>query len=237
MSNSTLSTMRGVLRTRLNEPTAGFWSNTDLNRHLQTSYNLYYLLYLRKNPRLAEQTTDVTYTSGAESAAVTVSGYTIGKIVLVEDRTDIQPGVVLEEADSKWGVVAEAVEPDSSDNPTGDPSKWYYVKTSAATTGVIAVAGKLYLTPVPGSTRTIRIHFQAEAQTLAGDTYTTGLPDEYEECVICYASVLAKIQEQVPPGVLSIYQDQQAKAEQKIRELAQGVSRGPGRIVFHDDTL
>jgi len=237
VSNSALSAMRGVLRTRLNEPTAGFWSNADLNKHLQTAYSTYYALYLRKNPRLAEQYSDVTYTSGAESVAVTVTGYTIGKIALVEDRTDIQPGVVLEECDSKMGVVAEAVGPDSSDNPTGDPAKWYYVKSSAATTGVIAVAGKLYLTPVPGSTRTIRIHFQAEAQSLAGDTYTTGLPDEYEECVICHAAVLAKVQEQVPPGVLSIFQDVLGKAEQKLRELAQGVSRGPGRIVFHDDTF
>jgi hypothetical protein len=236
MSNSALSTVRGVVRTRLNESTATFWSNADLNKHIQTAYNTYFGMYLNKNPRLARQSADVTYTASAESVTVTTTGYSIGKIVLVEDRTDIQPGIPLEEADSMWNVINESVEPDSSDTPTGDPSKWYFVRSSSTATGVISLTQTLYLSPVPGSARSLRIHYMAEPQSLAGDTYTTGLPDIYEECVVSGACVLAKIQEQVAPGVLQIYRDQLQSAEAKVRENARGLSTGPGRIRYYDDT-
>jgi hypothetical protein len=235
MGNSTLSTIRGVVRTRLNEATPGFWTNADLNKHIQTAYSKYCKRYINKNPRLAKQTTDMTYTALAEYCAVTVSGYSIGKVNLVEDRTDIQPGVPLEEADSFWTVVSESVDPESSANPTGDPSKYYFAKSSSATTGVIAVGQRLYLSPVPGSARSLRIHYAAEPQSLAGDTYTTGLPDDYEECVVCHACVLAKIQEQVAPGVLQSFRDQEKAAEAAVTENSRGTSRGPGRVVYFDD--
>lgn len=236
MGNSTLSTIRGVLRTRLNESTAGFWSNANLNTHLQTAYSKHFNRYLNKNPRLARQTADVTYTALAESVTVTTTGYSIGRIILVEDRTDIQPGVPLEEADSFWNVVNESVEPDASDNPTGDPNKWYFVRSSSTATGVISLTQTLYLSPVPGSARSLRIHYMADAQSLSADTYTTGLPDDYEECVVAEAAVLAKIQEQVAPVVLQVYRDQLQNAEAMVRENSRGLSRGPTRIRFYDDT-
>jgi hypothetical protein len=236
MSNSTLSAIRGRVRTRLNEPTPGFWTNANLNEHIQSSYVSEFGLYLRKNPKLAAQTVDLSYTALAESMTLTTTGYTVGRITLVEDRTTIQPGVVLDEAETKAGVVTEAADPEALTNPTGTPSRWYFERQSSATTGVLTITQKLFLSPVPGSTRSLRIHYAAEAQALSGDTYTTGLPDDYEEALICGACVLAKIQEQVPPGILQGFRDQLKEAETRIRENAGGPARGPGRIVYHDDT-
>jgi len=237
MSNRALSAIRTVLRYRLNEPSPGFWTNVALNTHIQTSYEETFALYLRKNPGQAKQYADVTYTAEAESVAVTISGYTLANVLVVEDRTEVQPGVVLTEADSFEQVIAEAEDPAAADNPTGDPSKWYYVRTSSASTGVLTIAGYIYLTPIPGSARSLRIHYQAEAQTLAGDSYTTGLPDTYEELLICRAAVLAKTQEGVTPSALAEFKAQAKEADLVVRTQTGGFSRGPSRIVYHDDTL
>lgn len=237
MSNSTLTAIRTALRTRLNEASPGFWTNANLNEHIQRSYNETFAMYLRKNPKQAKQSEDITYTAEAEYYAVTISGYTLAHVTSVEDRTEVQPGIPLSEADSLEEVIADAEDPAAADNPTGDPSKWYFVKTSATTTGVITVAGRLYLSPIPGTSRSIRIHYQAEAQSLAGDTYTTGLPDVYETRLIAKAAVYAKEQEGVSASALQAFKDEFKEADMAVRTMDGGFSRGPARIVYHDDTL
>lgn len=231
--NQALSVIRSIMRSRLNEPTPGFWKNPVLNMHLQSAYNEYFALFMRKNPEEEHRYVEVVYPGSAKSLAITTSGHLIALITVVEDYTDFNPGVPLGKAQGMEDIVRAGYATDYTTD--AGSSKYYFGRIPTVASGVQVLAQTLYLSPLPSTARSLRIHYAAGPQVLSADTYTTGLPDDYEECMIWRAIEIAKIQEGVPPSMLQIVQDQLKRADQAVRT-AKGPTRGGDRIVYHDCT-
>jgi len=232
MSNSARSALRTKVRNLLNEPTAGFWSDAVLNDFLQNAYDHYYREYVELNPEHGRRYHDFTYTGSAEYTDLTTTGYDIEQILQVEDRTDSQPGSLLEQSDSLGQLIRDANEYAALSVTSNTGFKWAFEKIESISSGVVTVTERIYFAPVPTAARSIRIHVQCAPQVLSGDTYTTGLPEFVERCIILMAAMDARLMELNPNlGNLPMLLEQ---AEQRMYRHTRPVKRGPMSILYED---
>ena len=164
--NKTLSDIRGMMRARLNEPSPGFWLNPVLNSHIQSAYNEYYQLFLQKNPEQESRTLDVTLTGGTSSVALTTTGHAIGAIKVVEDRTQPELAAPISRLQSREEFIQRSMAADvTTDNGA---FQYLYEVVPTVGTGVFTLTQTLFLAPTPTSSKSLRIHYAAGPQVLAG---------------------------------------------------------------------
>jgi|MudIll2142460700_1097286.scaffolds.fasta_scaffold432715_2 hypothetical protein len=230
MSNSALSVIRAKVRRLLNEATAEFWSDAVLNDFIQNSFDHYYRAYTEINPEFGRKYEDITYTASAEYYDITATGGDIESILFVEDRTNYQPGPKLQQATS-------LVELQKVSYPaiytSLSPCFWYFEKVESITTGVVTIKNRLYLGPKPGSAKSLRLHVQAGPQPLAGDAYTTGMPDFVERCIILGAAIDAKLMEASPN--IRGFQELLMQAEQRLMNHSNRIGRGNNFMDYDPD--
>lgn len=234
MSGSTLSTLRTRVRDLLNEPTAAFWSDAQLNRYIASASNRYHGLLVQRDPNFALIAQDITYTASATSVKVTIGDSMLFKeAVLLEDRTYCTPGVPIPKADSLEDLfLAYRYVGDST--VAGEPAKYFVTVQQTIATGVVTEDLYLWLAPYPSAARTVRLHFRAFPNLISGgDTYTTGLTQQYDDCVVLQATIYAKLQEEKPN--LGNLQTELDKAERYAARLTNPMTRNSARVRWESD--
>ena len=234
-TGATLSALRTRLRDLLNEPTAGFWTDAQLNRYLATAYKRFYLEAIKLNPDFATRYYDITYTAGAASVNVSITDSFICREVYgMEDRTTSTPGPMMQQAES-----LEELHSCYANEPatviSGFPAKWYLKNVESTAAGVITQQLTIYVAPYPASAMTLRMHYRAEPQELStADTYTTGLSAEWDECVVYGALVLARMQEENSGGAQSAQTMVEASFVNAAR-LTRPIMRNSARVRYYPD--
>lgn len=231
MSNAALSVLRTRLRAILNESTAGFWSDANLNIYIAMAVAKYHDWWTRHNPHWGKSTIDVTYTASAESVTITVStGNEIMLVDYIEDRTNAQPGPHIDLVNTKEELADHyGVYNDTSWD--GIPLVAYIeVVEAEAVAGVKTHTYTIFLAPKPGSAHSLRLHTRRRPPALTSDTHTSGLPDIVEECVVLHAAMLARSQEESPPGGLVQLLEM---AERGAISSAKPLRSGPDSMVYY----
>ena len=231
MSNAALSVLRTRLRALLNEATAGFWTDANLNIYLAMAAAKYHDWWTRHSPHWGKSSIDVTYTASAESVAITVStGNEIMLIDYVEDRTTTQPGPRIDLVNTKDELAGNyGIYNDTSWD--GIPLVAYVeVVEAEAVAGVKTHAYTIYLAPKPSGAHSLRLHTRRRPPALTADTHTSGLPDIVEECVVLHAAMLARSQEESPPAGLVALLDM---AERAAISSAKPLRSGPDSVVYY----
>ena len=233
MSGSTLLTLRTRVRDLLNEPTAAFWTNAQLNRYIKQACDRYYGVYSKIVPEFGNMTSDITYTASAESVTVTISTWTFKEALFLEDRTNSQPGTTIPFADSLEALWEKHRQMGDS-TVAGEPVVAYLTHKQDITTGVVSETLTVYLAPYPVGSKTLRLHYRAEpADISGGDTYTTGLPLHWDDPVVFQACIYARMQEEKPN--LDVLYQELKRAEESAYSLSGNYRRNMARVRWDGD--
>ena len=238
--NNTLATLRGNVRDYLNEPvsSSSFWSDAQLNKYINFAYRKYADKWTRIQPQWGKRTVDITFPADSEYTDLDSSTWLYGGPwrldSFIEDRTYGQPGYRIPWANSKEelfkyynGIRDELV-------VGTNLVAWIEEFLTGTGTSVL----RLYLAPKPGSSRSLRLHFQVAAEELSSDTDTTKLPTCVEECVELDAVIRARgIQEEAPPQAITLAKTMLAEAEREMKAFARQFQRGPSRVRFSRKTV
>jgi len=236
-ANTKLSDMRTSLRYMLNEPIAGFWSDAQLNHYLQIAYAEYYGRYYDKSPQQNTRTESLTYTANARYLDLT-SDPPVMRIVRIEDRTGVSAtssGTLLREAGSIEELMSVQGGDTITDSVHGTPSLYWLENDQQEPSGggEVVMTQRLWLAPIPSSSRSLSMVYQSTPTGFENDNDTTGLPGQVELCIIHKALVLARMQEENSQG-LAMAKSLLADAEENMRRLSRGTRRGPGRIIYRN---
>ncbi len=236
MSNSARSVLLTRLRRQLNEPTAAnsFWTDADLNDYLLQAYQHYHRRYTHLNPEDSRIVETVTYTAGESYYDITTTGYDIERIENVMDQTNVSAGMGVELIHCTSLHDLNAIHQriwGQTTNSVNAPTHWYYERPQTSASGVITRVQRLYLGPRPTSTRTIDLYVSPAPRVFNVDTHTTGLPDEFEHCIVAKASVHARKQEGKVPGVEKA---ELAECENNMMKAVKSFSRGQDRVEYYD---
>lgn len=235
MGNSALSVLRATLRDLLNEPTSGrsFWTDAQLNKYINMAYREFYNRWCKNNPEWGKFIETLTYTSSAESVTFTPSSMPgdLVSVDYIEDCTYDTPGEPVpmartrEELNRRYAEINDTV-------VCSYPAVAYIEVVPSISSGVHTLAFKVYLAPKPSGARSLRLHCQGRPQTLSADTYTTGLPDPVEDCIVFRAAILARIQEGLER---SGFETLLKAAEHSMAESTKGFQRGPDETVYYPE--
>lgn len=166
------------------------------------------------------------------------SGYSIDMILKVEDRTTYDPGDLLEPAESLIDIMeSQSVRTDSTSYEAtySLPIRYFFEKAESIASGVVTVRNRIYLGPLPSGNRSLRLHILCGPQAIStGDTYTTGLPEHAETCIVLDAAIQARLMEESPSGAsLGSLNARKAEAETNLLRHV-SLSREPNRVQYFD---
>lgn len=234
--NRTLSSLLTDLRALLNEPSAGFWTDTQLKQYLRMAHRNYYAKYASAAPELLAQEATVTYTANARNIDLSVEP-PIDRIFSIEDRTSTasnQTGYVFREAGSYEELLAvQGSGLDYGYGYSGAPAIYWLEDAETMSSGVVTVTQRLWIAPIPGSSRSLYIRYQAQPSEFDDDNDTSGLPEHVEQCILLQAGVYARTQEENQGGI-AVLKAMLADAEDTMRKLSRARRRGPGRIIYRN---
>lgn len=233
MDGSTLLSLRTDLRRLLNEPTASFWSDADLNAYIQKACNKYYAIYQSLVPEFGMIQYDITYPSGAESYAISESDWSFREAIRLEDRTNQTPGVVIPITNSLEALLrAHGVQ--NENTQTGLPTLAYVGHAQSVSSGTVSNELTIWIAPKPSGTLSLRLHIRAlPADISAGDSNTVGLPQVFDAPIILQAAAFARIQEQNSDvGQLN---QELARAEEFMYSQIRPYAREAGQVVWESD--
>jgi hypothetical protein len=230
-TGSTLATLRTAVRDLLNEATAGFWTDAQLNRYLGRSRDRYYRKLVVQDPSFGKQTKDITYTAGAESVLLAIDDFR--EAIMLEDRTGGGPGFQIPFADSLEQLYSRYSITTTGSN-AGVPEMAFLQNTQTGSTTTLTQSLYLHLAPYPSGARSLRLHYRAHPVAFTGgDTYTSGMPSEWDDCIVIQAAIWARMQEEKPnleDLLLSL-----EKAEYEARKTTISLKRGNDHVVYYDD--
>ena len=212
----------------MNEASAAFWSDDQLDSYINASYFEFFREYQRKMPAWARRAESLTYTASAESVTFTVSDGTPWYFEYVEDQTNSDPGFVIPLTTDKARLHRSySIISDSSID--GQSTVCYVEFTQTKSSGVFTDTCKVYLSPKPSSDRSLVIHLQLAPEEMTADTHTTGMPDFVERCVVLQAAIYARVQEESPHSFLD---KELEKAKVAMQKNIRPLKRGPGRVRY-----
>ena len=231
MSNSTLTVILADVRSMLNEPIASnsFWTDDQLKGYIRRAHRDYWRKWCRYKPEHGSRTKDATYTASAESVDVTFSadeGFP-ATVDRCEDRTDVQPGVKIPWADSMEALTHYYNQLGDTALLSNWPARVFGEIAQSASSGVQANVFRLYMGPIPASSRSLRLHYQAEPYPMTLTTHTTGLPGVVEECIIIKSAAYARAQEEATDEPFRLLL---SEAETEMRASARPLRKGPKRV-------
>jgi len=247
VSNSARSVLLARLRRQLNEPVAAnsFWTDADLNDYLLLAYQHYHRRYSHLNPEDSRIVESITYTAEAVYYDITTTGYDIERIESVMDQTGVSAGMgspylactSLHDLNAVNASLGGHTMTDpvtflvSQVGGTGTPTHWYFERLQTVAAGVITQVQRFYIAPRTAVTRSLDLYVSPAPRAFSADTHTTGLPDEFEHCIVAKASIYARKQEGKRPDV---EQRELAECEVNMMSAVQSVNRGQIEVEYHD---
>jgi len=232
LGNNTLASFKVDLARQLNDKMYRMWSETDLEGYIQRAVTAIYGEMIDVNPDLATKTHDFSYTANAESITITPSSGTVRRVKFIEDRTDYQPGPMWEPAQDREDLHSyNMIAADAS--RVYDAPRYMVDFEESGTGATLAMNVIVRAAPPPGTTRSLRLHYQSGGPTLSSSTFKTGLLPEAEEYAMWLAAIMAKFQEDEPPAN---WQAELNRAQVRFtRAIKLKAKRGPKRILYKDD--
>ena len=159
-----LAALVTATRDELNEPTAGFWSDTELKRWINRAS-----MDLAESARLAAATsTTVTTVSGTE------------KYNLPSDFGAVRQVELVDASNSNDFTELDAMSIDLREDDTGEPTG-YYVEDD-----------DLYVIPKPDGVYSLRVWYVKRGTTLSADADTPIIPTEFHDLIVLFAVSQAK---------------------------------------------
>lgn len=171
----TLAQARTDVRSRLDEATASFWSDTELTRWINEGQN-----DVARRSECLRATSDIAVTAGTQDY---VAPTDLVRATAAEWRPTSSdqrfPLTYLDRhnADSIWGT--------SQSMTDGTPAIW----TAWGYPGTSTFTIKLY--PTPYEAGTLRLYYYKLPTEVAADGDTLGVPNGWEDLVVEYATMLA----------------------------------------------
>lgn len=233
--NNTMSTLLSELRNILNEPSAGFWTDSQLQTYLKRAHRKYYERWLSFAPARNTRELSVTYTGGSRYVDLSADP-AIGKIVKVEDRTNAtssSSGAEISPAGSLDDLLRLSYGEVDFSYYTGTnvfPAVYWLEEAETDSSGTKTITQRFWLAPVPNGNRSILIRYQPVPSNFSSSSHTTGLPERVEECVILQAAIYARLQEENPQGMAALKTMLQDAEAEMIRNSR--TTRGPSRITY-----
>jgi hypothetical protein len=156
------------------------------------------------------------------------------KILMLEDRTDRQPGPL-------W-YPSEALDQQHMYNWVLQSAEYYdempkykvmYTYFQFSSSSYKTADLQIYASPIPKSTRSLRLYYQGVPPTLNADVVRSGLLPEEEEVAVIRTCILAKFQEvdKAPRD----WKEQLKDAELNMRQAIRPLKRGPKRVIYIPD--
>lgn len=233
MDGSTLLELRTHLRRILNEPSPGFWTNADLNAYIKKACDKYYSIYQSKVPEFGRIEYDITYPASSENYDISESDWCFREALMLEDRTNGTPGIQIPIVNS-IDKVLRANSDISTDTYFGTPQIAYVEHTQDISSGVVSNTLTIWLSPVPASSRTLRLHIRAvPADISTSDTNTTGLPVIFDNAIVLQAAAFARLQEQ--NSEVGMLMQELERAEEFVSNQIKPYAREASRVVFESD--
>lgn len=233
--NNTLSTLLTELRDILNEPTAGFWTDSQLTRYLKRAHRKYFDLWTSLAPSRNTNESTVTYTANSRYIELSLDP-PISRIVSIEDRTNATnntAGSMLKPAESYEQILQLSYDNAelSISGTDAYPAVYWLEEFESDSSGVKTVTQRLWLAPVPGGSRTLLIRYLPAPSNFDSSSDTSGLPERVEECILLKAAIYARLQEENTQGVAALKAMLQDAEYQLLKNSR--TTRGPGRIKYY----
>lgn len=235
MDGSTLLQLRTYLRRLLNEPTAAFWSDADLNEYIRRACDKYYSIYQARVPEFGIIEYSVTYTASAKSVKITETDWSFREAISLEDVTSSDPGIPIPIVNSmEFFSRAGSSEMDVTTGYQASQTIAHISHEQSINTGIVSNDLVIRLIPVPGTTLNLKLKIRAlPADITGGDSYTCGLPQIFDTPIVLQAAIFAKLQEQNPDtGQLSA---ELARAEQFLYTQIRPYGREAAVVSFVSD--
>lgn len=203
-----LGQIRTAVRDEISEPTAGFWSNAEIDRWINRAN--YDLVDAAGIESASAQT--ITTIDGTESYSLASDAGLVEQVELV-DKTDSTEFTILRP------LSLEQRDTDGKSEPVG-----YYVNGT-----------KLFVVPVPDGVYTLRVWYTRAGVTLSADSDTPIIPARFHDLLTLFAVSQAK-RKGDDPAYQTYLQDYVAGKEGMVAYLrSRGLGANP-RILDLDET-
>ena len=186
--------MRLRARDDLNEATASFWSDAELNRRLNRSYREIRTRIAQLDEEFFEREITVVYPGSSRQVPLTTLGFPAEplKFVRVEDITGNANAPSVLDHVGKGEETAYRITGGGVADFTSIHGSGYYL--SAGPGG----AREMGVRPQPSSSLTLRITYVGMTTELVADLDSPDIPEDFHEAIVLGAVYSARLKEEAP---------------------------------------